>query len=118
MDRRSFLKGTFGGVSAAGALILTATPADVAKFATETPLGTPVASSTLQTKEFGLPDYGEFVFNSQGMPIGVVTSINMYQDSVDVTMSHHENRQYMPGLKRIELSVSVIGNALVGHGKR
>ena len=118
MDRRSFLKGTFGGVAAAGALIVTATPAEVSEFASKTLVGAPIAASELEEKGANIPSIGEIVFDSHGNPLGVVHSMDIQREMLDITDSSDIFRKSMVGPVNCELRVSVFGSTMVKHGKR
>jgi len=70
MDRRNFLKGTFGGVCAAG-VIVAASPTEVAAFAPQTAIPISLLSSKPEESQEEI-DIGLIVYNHKGQPIGVI----------------------------------------------
>lgn len=108
MDRRSFLRGTFGGV-AAGGILIAAADTDLAAFAAATRPGTPLEAVGPPEGPV-LPQLGHVVFNSDHQPIGVIERMDFDYDKQDVTPSNAPYRLYAPGMLRATASVVIYGN--------
>lgn len=107
MDRRNFLKGTFGGI-VGGGVILAASDADVAAFASGgTGIGQEMVSSHIPMAP--VPMEGHILFNSKGDPVAVVTRIQWCRDPVDCTPIDSQRAVYVDGLPRVRLEATMFG---------
>lgn len=105
MNRRNFLKGTLVGVTAATALVQLASPGEVEALqalATADPhlmLGRPdiegVPSSMMETPEVFMYVGGKLVC------VGTLVDLKVTHSQMDVTPLGAENRQFMPGMRRL-----------------
>ena len=106
MNRRGFLQGVFGGVTAAG-VIVSASPADIAAFASPMVKDAPV----LLDVPAPIPtSIGEHLYNEQGQCVAVIRSIDIHQDAIDVSMWGDSQMRYVPGLRRIDIHAHGIGD--------
>lgn len=105
MDRRNFLKGTFGGVTAGGIILAAGIP-DTEAFVEQVKIGDPIAASPAITNA-PWPNIGEYVFNHQGLIIGVVTGVKANTEIIDVT-GRDSWRSYTPGRRRVTFEVDAI----------
>ncbi len=107
MDRRSFLKGTFGGV-VAGGVIVVATDADIKAFATNLP-----PDSVVQTAVTGpatpMPELGHIVFDSEHRPLGVISRTDVSCEKLDATPFGSPYRLYRAGPYTMEFTVQAYG---------
>ena len=110
MDRRNFLRGTFGGVMAGGILLnLDGKPEDAA--------ATLVKDEPMVTlpEEVAVAPHGEFihpgavVFDFLGKPIGVITEMAIDHDAMDITGVHDANRRFLAGATRVHARVLTSG---------
>lgn len=109
MDRRSFIKGTFGGV-AAGGLILAATPSDIAAFTSSgIEKGAEMVSTPLPMAP--VPAEGHILFNSKGDPVAVITHIKWNRNPVDVSLAGDSYSTYMGGPPIVALEAVMYGTA-------
>lgn len=109
MDRRSFLRGTFGGV-VAGGVIVTASDADILKFATTIKPDMPVDLNP-QYEAHAWARFGEIVLNSKGQPIGVIRNIEANTDPVSIQSFGSEFTTHIPGVKNVIYTVIASGFA-------
>lgn len=107
MDRRNFLKGTFGGL-AAGGIIISATDADVALFASKAKPQDPVDLS-LQLETHAWARLGELLYNERHQPVGIIREIQSNQSPVDITGAGEQYRTVMPGLRNVIYTVGASG---------
>lgn len=112
MDRRSFLRGTFGGV-VAGGIIVAASDAEIAKFASGVIPETPIDLSPKPNDEVWA-QMGEWVYNHKGQIIGVVNDIEVSDKPVGITsFANPHSEVMMSGLKRVTYTVLASGFAPV-----
>lgn len=109
MDRRSFLRGTFGGV-AAGGILIAAADTDLAAFAASTQVGTPVEAAG-PPEGIQAPLIGHVVFNSDHQPFGVISKVNYHRYPVDATRAGDVFNILLSGT--VEFTVVVQGFANV-----
>jgi thiamine biosynthesis lipoprotein ApbE len=113
MNRRNFLTAALT-TTAAGLLIPKHTPG-VEEFAAAQ--GESIALVRPHV-EHGIVDASDmFVYNKEGRPIGIIADIRVDQPKIDVTPLGASERQYMPGLRRVELTVVVSGQISVAVGR-
>ena len=110
MERRNFLRGVFGGV-AAGGLILKATDADVAHFASGLGMGSPVEAA--YNIKPGIAELGNFVYDHKGAILGVISDFH-YQRGVHQWESWDGTSGAVPGLINASLTVQVMGPITIG----
>lgn len=104
MDRRSFLKGAFGGV-VAGGLILQATDAEVAAFANPLKRDEPLIVDTpAQPNTDGFPIVGKHLYNEHGEMVALVTEVVVTNNVIDVTTLRDSYRVFQPqGPMRLDI---------------
>lgn len=115
MDRRNFLKGTFGGVAAGGIVIAAGLP-DTQAFVEQVKIGDPVAAAiTPIGAEW--PNIGEVVFNHLGQPIGVVSRWESYVEKIDVTSAQDTYHSHIAGRRTTKFEVVTTSPApMLGYG--
>src|SRR4051812_11277787 len=109
MDRRNFIKGTFGGI-VAGGVIVAATDADIATFASNNRVDSPVDVNP--QPELLQPEgvrYGEVLYNINGQPVGIVRSINFHREHTDISRAGDTYATLAPGLGNLTYDVVAIG---------
>lgn len=99
MDRRGFLKGAFGGVTAAG-LIIAANADDIAAFAS--PLGRD-ASLVLDAPAALPATVGEHLYNARGELVAIITALTWRTPTVDVTAFGDTDAVGIMGVSEIEI---------------
>lgn len=98
INRRGFLQGVFGGVTAAG-VIVAASPEDVAAFAS--PVGSPV---TLQQPTFSAyVTPGQELYNADGQIVAIVQNVTMQRDKIEVTTYSSLSPEYILGQLTIDI---------------
>lgn len=112
MERRSFLKGLFGGIAGGGAVIL-ASDQEIALFG-KNDIGTPVAASMLQAEPAFKPlpaEMGHFLYNAYGMPVGVLWSLEASPRSyVNVTTRDDDFERWEPtGIREATGTFRILG---------
>lgn len=113
MERRGFLKGLLGSVTAAG-IIVEATPADVERFAGVR--GAPVALAAVPAMPMEL---GEYLFNEAGQRVAIITEVTSFTPWIDATPAAASERVIVAGLPQMELHALVLGPVrLLQRGKR
>lgn len=95
MDRRDFLKGTFGGL-AAGGIVIASSTADIAAFASEVPIGAPVGLNSNVGPFTQLAQYGDMVYNAKGQPIGVIRDIRVRRNMEDISSVTDSYQRIVP----------------------
>lgn len=120
MDRRNFLKGAFGGVTAAG-LIVAATPAEVEAFASGLkPDQTLVVPESVPVPTV-LPEIGEMLFNHKGEPVAILSRLHMDRDMISIGADRNGFEAFAPGAMRIKMEAIAHGpvwTKVVGHHTR
>lgn len=107
MDRRNFLKGTFGGVAAGGIIIAAGIP-DTQAFVEQVKIGDPVAAALAPT-DTTWPGIGQMVYNHLGQPVGVVSNFQLNVEPIDVTCSGDEYRSFTAGTRSLVFEVVATG---------
>lgn len=105
MNRRGFLRGTFGGAVAGGIVIATGLP-DSKEFVESVKVGDPVAAAHFDTTD--PPEYGEMVFNKAGVCIGFITDIKVETEILDASLGWYPNdgfKHFVPGLRSATATV-------------
>ena len=107
MNRRGFLQGVFGGVTAAGAIVL-ANPAEIDAFARGLPKEAPVmlGASTPQT---AFVDAGEHLYNAKGELVAIVKSMTIHCGSQDASMMNDAWAHYVPSTPHIDIQAVGVG---------
>lgn len=113
MNRRGFLQGAFGGVTAAG-IVICASPDEVAAYTAPMFANEPVIVGTPPQPQTSV---GEFVYNERGQVVGVVTEVWGNHYPVNVTRAGDSHNHYIPGTVEINLKVRVFNNVDVTHPK-
>jgi hypothetical protein len=108
MDRRNFLQGVFGGVTAAG-LIVSAKASDVSAYARGLAPNTPllIDQPPAITPHVAA---GEHLYNSRGELVAMVTAVDITWQSHDVTSAFDNARIYVPGPPEFEIRARGIGS--------
>lgn len=113
MDRRGFLKGAFGGV-AAGGIVIAAAGADIEAFVSKVKKGDAVgAAATTNSGSCTLPSAGEFVFNHNGLPIGIVEGYTSSSCIIDASSFGDTHSQLISGIGTVKMSVMVAGGTTI-----
>lgn len=99
MNRRGFLQGILGGVTAAG-IVVKASSDDTKQFALEQ--DTPVILSKYPT--MGL-NYGDLVYNYRGENIGFIKEIIHRREIIDITQPKDFYKVFAPGVLDTEITV-------------
>lgn len=114
LSRRHFLTGS---IAATTATALTLALPDKAVQLFEPTMGEILAVTRMPAHEPpAVPvymNYGEFVFNSQGQPIGIIRSIVVERQAIDVTADRDSYRRYAMGSLSVEYIVQGTGSAYV-----
>lgn len=119
MDRRSFLRGTFGGVTASG-LVLAGSLNDIELFASDTKPGEALVISPVPgVMDPPIPaaigysgDIGMLVFNHKGEPLGVIDRVDVCRSHIETTMAGDMFKSYTnSGPSRIKFTVTGYGPA-------
>lgn len=105
MNRRGFLQGVFGGVTAAG-VIVAASPADIAAFASPMVKDSPVLLDVPSVEPTSI---GEHLYNDRGELVAVVRKIELRHRPIDVTTAFDSQRIYVPGPRTFEIYAAGIG---------
>lgn len=108
MERRGFLKGAFGGVTAAG-LIIAAKPAEIAAFASPLVRDSEVVLDATPMA-VGVPQCGEHLYNGRGELVAIIKEIDLSCDSIEVSVWGDSQRSYIPGLQHFEIRARGIGS--------
>jgi hypothetical protein len=99
VERRNFLKGVFGGVTAAG-LIVTAGPSEIAAFASPLVRDAPIvldASPVSTVKPY------ENLYNSRGELVAIVRRVDISREMIDVTQYDMTSQMYIQGQRHITI---------------
>ena len=100
-----------------GELVVRATDAEVAAFATTGPSDVMLAREHRQASA-GVQDYGRWrdlmdtggmLYNARGVPVAVVTSMSVSMDPIETTGFGDAMRGFLSGPRRIELRVEALG---------
>jgi len=106
MNRRGFLQGVFGGVTAAG-VIVAASPAEIAAFTAPMAKDAPVL---LDVPAAVPTSIGEHLYNESGQLVAVVRSIDFHRPMIEATSVFDDHDVFVPGLPRsIEIHALGIG---------
>lgn len=106
MDRRGFLKGVFGGVTAAG-LVVAASPDEIRAFTQPLASHAPLMLAPVP-KQQGI-DLGEHLYNAKGELVAVVTAVNIYHDRLDVTSASDQGARFISGLMHVDIRAHGLG---------
>jgi hypothetical protein len=111
-NRRNFLKGILGGVTATG-LIIAAKPEEIAAFSR------PLAKDAELVIDIPAPspatNIGERLYNERGELVAMVTDLSIHRDAHPYA-SEYGYTEYAPGPLRIEIRAIGVGT-LVWEGK-
>lgn len=108
MDRRGFLRGTFGGVVAGGVIVAAGIP-DTQAFIEQVKVGDPIAAAATSPPIF--PD-DWMVYNRQGQPIGTIHDYRVEHDPIEIDPSNGY-RNYVRGPMRGTMTVKTFGPWIV-----
>ncbi len=103
MNRRNFITGVFGGVTAAGLIIKSP---DMAFGA---PMPEPESPLIIAPPAFANADAGQMVFDSNGNPLGIIQSVHYNREMHDVTHAGDQWTNYHGGLHTVEMRVIAYG---------
>lgn len=107
MERRSFLKGVFGGVTAAG-VVVAASQAEIAAFASPLVKDAPIVLDVPSANP--AIGAGEHLYNASGDLVAVVRSVSFHVDKIDVTSFGDTNSVYVhKGPPRFDIHAEGIG---------
>jgi hypothetical protein len=99
MQRRGFLQGLFGGLTATG-LIVAATPKEIEAFAAPLVKDEPLV---LDAPMRWQPELGQHLYNERGELVAFVRQVIFQSDMVDVTHSGSAERHYIQARPSIEI---------------
>lgn len=104
MDRRGFLKGTFGGIIAGGALIQ-ATDSDIAVFANGLQPGAPVASASCPLGFSDEPhlEVGQILYDHRGLAMAVVREIKSRRERMHIGGASDSYSNFVPGITYVDI---------------
>lgn len=105
MQRRGFLKGLFGGVTAAG-LLVTASPQEIEAFASPLVKDSPILLDEQPRQPSSI---GQHLYNENGELVAFVTSIDVHVERIDVTTGSDSNVVYAPGHRTVNISAVGVG---------
>lgn len=106
MNRRGFLQGLFGGVTAAG-VIVAAKPSEIEAFTAPLVKDAPIFVDVPRAQPVGA---GEHLYNARGELVAVVMEISLSREAIDVTLASDLNRVYIPGrLMQYEIRAEGVG---------
>jgi len=102
MERRSFIKGIFGGVAATG-LIIKASAEDITKFASSNPEGTGVVSVADDPVHVSgaFMQTGEVLYSHDGKPVGVFTGYETKAHMVDMASMNDNMSQFIVNTREV-----------------
>lgn len=112
MERRGFLKGVFGGITAAG-LIVAAKPEEIAAFASPLARDVPILVDVPTVKREGLYS-GEHLYNADGECVAVITEIRAHSPAINVTSAFDDIERYMAGLPTVEIRARGVSQVYLG----
>jgi len=112
LGRRGFLQGIVSGLAGAG-LIVQATPAEVAQFATGQPVQMSETITPMPDASIGV---GEFVFDHRGRIIGIIVDAIASREMIDITSMGDTTFKGLPRPTVIEYRVRTAGVAQVKLG--
>jgi hypothetical protein len=105
MNRRGFLQGVFGGVTAGG-LIVAASPADIAAFSSPLVKDAPLL---LDVPAEASTHIGGHLYNERGQCVAIIRRIDRFSNPVDVTTAFDGHTIYLPGVPRFDIYAQGIG---------
>lgn len=105
MERRSFIKGVFGGVTAGG-IILASGEDDIAAFVSQVQRNEPMVACP---EPLGVSQVapGEMLFNHLGRPVAIIREVQWHADVQTIAkMSDAVDRSSMHGIYAVIMAVS------------
>jgi hypothetical protein len=105
MDRRGFLQGVFGGITAAG-VIVAASPSEIEAFTAPLVRDAPVV---LDIPPAPATHIGEHLYNARGELVAFITRVDVVQDRIEMTSAFDSNRVFVPSLQRVEIRAEAVG---------
>jgi hypothetical protein len=106
MERRGFIQGLFGGLTAAG-LIVAAKPEEIEAFASPLTHGQPLLLDKPEPKHVGL---GQHLYNEHGQLVAIVTEVNLVSQPIEVTSFDGSYDTYVSGLRDFEIRATGMGS--------
>lgn len=97
-DRRGFLQGVFGGVTAAGVIVMA--PERVAAHFTPE-IGAPVTLVEPTYSRYVMP--GDSLYNAQGQVVAVVRDVSRSRNAIEVTTFNSSTDEYILGILNIDI---------------
>jgi hypothetical protein len=105
MERRGFLKGLFGGVTAAG-LIVRANPSDLEAFASPLVKDAPMLVAPPVAE---IPELGERLYNADGVCVAIVKRVTVTREQIEATTWGSDQKVYVPGLMSWDIQAAGVG---------
>jgi hypothetical protein len=102
MNRRGFLKGVIGGVTATG-LVVTASADEIAAFAAPLKHDSPVMVDVPSPPAEQMPPDWTHLYNSSGQLVALVKDVKVNTPRIEVTSAFDNNRLYIPGLPNVQI---------------
>lgn len=106
MDRRGFLQGVFGGLTAAG-VIIAASPAEIEAFTAPLVRDAPVLLDVPPVTDTHV---GEHLYNARGECVAIITHVDMYRDRVEVPSAFDNHCVFVPGPWRFDVRAVGVGS--------
>ena len=98
IERRQFLQGVFGGVTAAGLVV--AAPKHIVE-AFHVPMGSPLSIVEPTFACAVMP--GDQLYNAQGQVVAIVDAVNTHRDKIDVTTHNDTYKKFIMGSLNIDI---------------
>jgi hypothetical protein len=113
MERRSFLRGVFGGVTASG-LILSASPKEIEAFAAPLEPKQPLVVDPVQAFTRQTIEIGEHLYNERGECVAVTTGFRYFRDieELDHIPGHGRPRTVFVRSEEIFLDARVLAHSV------
>lgn len=113
VGRRSFLGGMFAGIIGGSTMLVKATDADIAAFASPLKVGDPIRTVEAEVMDSDAPTdgIGSILFDYKGRPVAIITHMCMTREVMDMTSIFSDIRQYRGGSSSIEIRAQGCGEA-------
>jgi hypothetical protein len=106
MERRGFLKGVFGGLTAGG-LIIAAQPEEIAAFTSPLVRDAPLVANIPAPRATSV---GQELYNAQGELVAYISQIHVDRGHLETTMWGDAEVRYVSGLPQIRIEAVGVGH--------
>jgi hypothetical protein len=113
MDRRNFLIGTFGGLTAGG-IVLAAEQNDIAAFVSTVQKNAPLTANPVPPPAQIRP--GEMLFDHLGRPVAIIQKIEWHRELDNVTKMGDVFESFAPGVMSAVITAVTYGPAALRVG--